>query len=98
MLLWVTGLIVVVIYVYSLSSFALLRSDFTPDHNHLWCESSWQCFIATLRIGLLKGLGETAPDQYASFQLFGTRTIYEISFFIVITTIGLRCWSFFVSD
>ena len=90
-LLWVAALMIVIIYVYSQSAFALLRRDFVPQDNHLWCHTPWQCFIASLRSGLLNNLGsDSAPSVYHTFTEFALRAVFfDISFWIIITTI---CW------
>ena len=43
-----------------------------------------------IRTGLLADLTVVAPSQYGSFTEFGTRVLYEVSFFIVVTTIGIH--------
>ena len=90
-LLWVAALMIVIIYVYSQSAFAWLRRDFVPQDNHLWCNTPWQCFIASLRSGLLNNLGsDSAPNSYHTFTEFAVRAVFfDISFWIIITTICL---------
>ena len=51
---------------------------------------SRQCFVSTLRSGLLQTIGQYSLLQtyYPSFEQFAVRAIFDITFFIVITTIG----------
>jgi len=62
-LLWVAALGLVVMYIYSVGTFALLANDFhEPDpeedgDNVRFCRSLIQCFISVLEYGLLDTLG-----------------------------------------
>ena len=51
---------------------------------------SHQCFVSTLRSGLLQTIGQYSLLQtyYPSFEQFAVRAIFDVTFFIVITTIG----------
>jgi inositol 1,4,5-triphosphate receptor type 1 len=90
-LLWVTALMVIVIYIYSLVAFAFLRKNFDEDEG-AFCETSFQCFITSLRLGLMSGggLGEALPAFTEGFREPGYRTFFDLSFFILVTTIGLN--------
>lgn len=93
-LLWLAALMTIIIYIYSLSAFAVLRRDFSADHNLLFCATPWQCFISSLRAGLLAGGGigdNSVPDSYDTFTEFALRAVFfDISFFIIISTIALN--------
>ena len=62
-LLWVGALGLVVMYIYSVGTFALLANEFhEPDpeedgDNVRFCRSLIQCFISVLEYGLLDTLG-----------------------------------------
>ena len=60
-LLWVAALGLVVIYCYSVGTFAFLPNDFHDPNevaeNTLFCHSLFQCFITVLEYGLLDTLG-----------------------------------------
>eukprot|EP00050_Salpingoeca_kvevrii_P002520 m.196116 g.196116 ORF g.196116 m.196116 type:complete len:2530 (-) comp10628_c0_seq6:379-7968(-) len=90
-LLWVAALMVIVIYVYSLLVFAFLRGEVSSDDG-AFCETAWQCFITSLKLGLMSGggLGEALEPETETFRTFGIRTIFDLSFFVIITIIGLN--------
>ena len=62
-LLWVGALGLVVLYIYSVGTFAFLPNEFhDPDpeedgDNVRFCRSLFQCFISVLEYGLLDTLG-----------------------------------------
>eukprot|EP00043_Microstomoeca_roanoka_P019214 m.213666 g.213666 ORF g.213666 m.213666 type:complete len:2617 (+) comp16958_c0_seq4:400-8250(+) len=90
-LLWVAALMVIIIYIYSLISFAFLRKNFDESEG-AYCQTAFQCFITSLRLGLMAGggLGEALPAATFGFAEPGLRTLFDLSFFILITTIGLN--------
>ena len=95
-LLWVAALMVIVIYMYSLASFAFLRAHFDMGDG-MFCQTSWQCFISSLRVGLMDSLGPALPPFTYGFFEPGLRIIFDLSFFILITTIGAGGF-FFLED
>jgi inositol 1,4,5-triphosphate receptor type 1 len=90
-LLWVAILGVIVIYIYALVAFAFLRPSFDPA-NQLYCGTLFECTITVLRMGLTGIIDELLVLQELenTFEHFGLLAIYQISFFIFITTIGLN--------
>jgi len=62
-LLWVGALGLVVMYIYSVGTFAFLANEFhepdpeEPGDNVRFCRSLIQCFISVLEYGLLDTLG-----------------------------------------
>lgn len=59
-LLWVAALGVVVLYIYAVVSFAFLHESFEkPDNDDatLFCYTLYECFVSTLRYGLIENLG-----------------------------------------
>eukprot|EP00049_Salpingoeca_infusionum_P011225 m.193039 g.193039 ORF g.193039 m.193039 type:complete len:2533 (-) comp14875_c0_seq1:808-8406(-) len=91
-LLWVALLMCIVIYTYSFITFAALREEYSvPDGYH--CETLLECFVTNLKWGLLNGggLGEGLgfPESQA-FGAFTVRSVFDLSFFIIITIIGLN--------
>ncbi|XP_060075349.1 inositol 1,4,5-trisphosphate receptor type 1-like [Ylistrum balloti] len=90
-LLWVAILGMIVIYIYALVGFALLREFFTPG-DYLYCTNLWQCTITVMRYGLIGDMFETIhqTELRNSFEYFWPLVLYHVSFFIFITTIGLN--------
>eukprot|EP00039_Didymoeca_costata_P001936 m.56376 g.56376 ORF g.56376 m.56376 type:complete len:2661 (+) comp11036_c1_seq1:86-8068(+) len=91
-LLWVALLMIIVIYQYSLWAFAFYRKSFDPMEG-AYCETEFQCFITSIRLGMMSGggLGEALPiPEIYNFRGPGVRTIFDLSFFIIITTIGMN--------
>ncbi|XP_065834186.1 inositol 1,4,5-trisphosphate receptor type 3-like isoform X2 [Oscarella lobularis] len=90
-LLWVAAMMLIIIYVYSVVAFAFLRQSFDRNEG-LYCENLGQCFVTSLKFGLLSGggLGEAlAPKTYSFFEP-GLRIFFDLSYFIVITIIALN--------
>lgn len=90
-LLWVMLLMIIIIYIYSLVAFAFLRDTFTPEEGE-WCDTEWQCFATSVRLGLLNGGGlgeslETGAEEGATPAL---RSLFDVSFFVIITVIALN--------
>ncbi|XP_064638087.1 inositol 1,4,5-trisphosphate receptor type 2-like isoform X2 [Lineus longissimus] len=101
-LLWVGVLGVVIFYIYALIAFAFFRPTFDPSQNW-YCKNLFQCFVTIIRYGLIgdmfEGLrghgrssGQNMPihDSEANFERFGMYVLFNVSFFIFITTIGLN--------
>lgn len=91
-----------VIYIYALMAFAFMRETFDPEEG-MQCEYVWQCLITGVRSGLMSGGGLGEALAYAgvrSVPLFGEhsdmvvsdvlRVFFDLSFFIIVTTIGLN--------
>ena len=65
-LLWVAALGLVVMYIYSVGTFALLPNEFhDTDDNGRFCESLIQCFVSVLEYGLLDTLGSVSLALYS---------------------------------
>ncbi|CAC5357472.1 unnamed protein product [Mytilus coruscus] len=91
-LLWVAILGLIVIYIYALIGFSLLRSFFDPS-NYLYCHTLWQCTITVVRYGLIGDMFDSvaqSDDRHGDFAHFWPLVLYHVSFFIFITTIGLN--------
>ncbi|XP_065833160.1 inositol 1,4,5-trisphosphate-gated calcium channel ITPR1-like isoform X3 [Oscarella lobularis] len=90
-LLWVGAMMVIIIYIYSVVAFTFLRQSFDPSTG-LYCENLAQCFVTSIKVGLLTGggLGEALPAKAYSFYEPAIRTIFDVSFFIIITIISLN--------
>ena len=53
-LLWVAILLLIIIYIYAVISFSLLRIEFSdPDAENVFCETLDECFVSVLRFGLI---------------------------------------------
>eukprot|EP00051_Salpingoeca_urceolata_P021905 m.350050 g.350050 ORF g.350050 m.350050 type:complete len:1958 (+) comp19886_c0_seq3:2025-7898(+) len=94
-LLWVATLMVIVIYTYSMIVFAVFRNKVNPDRDSDlggFCETAFQCFVTNLKNGLLAGggLGETLVAEQRVFETFALRAIFDLTFFVLITVIGLN--------
>jgi len=90
MLVQVMMLMAIVIYFYSLWAFATRRADFDEDAYGEFCTSSWVCFMSSLKYGLVYGggLGE-ALIAGGDAGKPGFRTIFDISYFMIIICISL---------
>ena len=88
----VAALLLVIIYVYSVIAFAFMRKYF--DHEiGAYCDTMYMCFVTSMRLGLLTGggMGEALPfSSVYSFVEPGVRTLYDLTFFIVVIVIGLN--------
>jgi hypothetical protein len=94
-LLWVAALGGVVLYIYAVISFAFLHesADNEADSgrdNDLFCDTLGQCFVTVIRYGLIDNLGLVFPLVPAEFRTSGLRILFDVSFFIIVTTIGLN--------
>ena len=58
-LLWVAVLGFIVIYIYSLVGFALLRAYFKPN-DYLYCHTLFQCTVTVIRYGLIGDMFEVS--------------------------------------
>eukprot|EP00117_Sycon_ciliatum_P048000 scpid3078/ scgid34229/ Inositol 1,4,5-trisphosphate receptor type 1; IP3 receptor isoform 1; Type 1 inositol 1,4,5-trisphosphate receptor len=88
-LIYVTILALFIIYIYAVASFAALRIFFDRDEG-LFCETLGECYATSIRFGLLATLGDVIPGHNYTFQAVGIRVLFDLTFFIVITTIGLN--------
>lgn len=53
-LLWVAILLVLIVYIFAVISFAVLRSEFQDEDNeNVFCRTLDECFISVLRFGLI---------------------------------------------
>ena len=92
-------LILILIYIYSLVAFAFMREYFNHEEGK-FCDNMWQCFVTSVRAGLLSGggLGEAMAED-GPRQMFGPagiggvagiKSVFDVSFFVLITLIGLN--------
>ncbi|XP_062618413.1 inositol 1,4,5-trisphosphate receptor type 1-like [Saccostrea cucullata] len=90
-LLWVAILGLIVIYIYALVGFSLLRAFFSPGE-FLYCSTLWQCTITVIRYGLIGDMFDSVKQngRNDTFDSFWPLVLYHVSFFIFITTIGLN--------
>ncbi len=64
-LLWVAALGLIVLYIYAVVSFAFLHESFLfPDNDDasLFCDNLFECFVSTIRYGLIDNLGLVSQD------------------------------------
>ena len=66
-LLWVAALGVVILFIYSVISFAFLHESFLAenDEDDLYCNNLFQCFITVIRYGLIDNLGLVSQQLVA---------------------------------
>ena len=91
-LLYVALLIVILIFFFSLFVFGFMRENMDRDEG-LYCHTLFQCFVTSMRFGLLEGggLGFAIPTKYESFNDAPLwRVIFDLLFFALVTTIGLN--------
>ena len=94
-LCWVALLLLIIIYVYTLIAFAVFRQYFDEGEG-AFCVNMGQCFVTSVRLGLLAGggLGDALPlntvPTYSSFSEPGKRTAFDLTFFLLVTIIGLN--------
>jgi len=62
-----------------------------PD-NLLFCDNMWQCFLTTLNAGLRAGggIGDVILADTFNWANYAPKVVFDLSFFIIITTIGLN--------
>ena len=92
-LLWVLIYSLVFFYIYALVCFAFYRELFdNMDGN--FCETMWACTVTVIHRGMIVGLFDQdyvpLPENRTDFMWHLGKTIFDISFFIIITTIGLN--------
>ncbi|XP_019851941.1 PREDICTED: inositol 1,4,5-trisphosphate receptor type 3-like [Amphimedon queenslandica] len=91
-LIWVAILGLIVLFIYAVISFALLQNNFDPESS-LYCSNLGECTYSVLRYGLVDNLGFVVPFQNGtSFDppLFSGRLIFGLSYFVIVSTIGLN--------
>lgn len=88
LLIFLFGLIFV--YIYALISFASFR-DLYPGKNGLYCSTMYECAVTVLHHGFIVGAYEylEIPDE-KTFPYYMYKAIFDLSFWIIITTIGLN--------
>jgi inositol 1,4,5-triphosphate receptor type 1 len=84
----------VITYIYAVFSFAVMPNYFDP-RTDLFCKSVFECFITISRLGFLNTLGSDilirpSDDHPPNFSVLGFRIIYDLIFFIIVTTLGLN--------
>ena len=91
MLLYVAALVAIIIYIHSLFAFAYVRHNLDKLQGQ-FCEDLFECFVTSFRMGLLNGggLGEAYPMETYGFQEPAWRFVFDLSFFVLVTTIGLN--------
>ncbi|XP_053404101.1 inositol 1,4,5-trisphosphate receptor type 3-like isoform X2 [Mercenaria mercenaria] len=90
-LLMVTLLALAIFYIYSLVIFAFYRGWMWSAEDGRHCRTIYECFISVLHHGLVDGLYSHFERQMGSDfpQAIGI-TFIDVSFFVIITIIGLN--------
>ncbi|ESO83880.1 hypothetical protein LOTGIDRAFT_236387 [Lottia gigantea] len=80
-----------IIYIYALAAFAFFR-DVLDSNDGRQCNTMIECFITVIHHGLSDGMYNTLEGQLsgASFPRTIEVAVYDVTFFIIITTIGLN--------
>ncbi|XP_023930445.1 inositol 1,4,5-trisphosphate receptor type 3 [Lingula anatina] len=86
-------LMAIIFYIYALICFGFFRHLF-DNANGLFCSTVGECFVTILHRGLIISLFEVLenPDVIGdkTFAYFAVKSLLDLSFFIIITTIGLN--------
>ena len=79
---------VIVVYQFSMISFFFLRDNYT---NELPCETLAQCLLTTFSFGIRSGggIGEVLEPLEFDDPLYGSRFVFDVSFYIVVVVILL---------
>ena len=89
-LLWVAILFLVVLYIYSVVSFAFLHESFLmPDNDdaNLFCNTLFECLISVVRYGLIDNLGLVHQFDSCCMVLTCSRPWYQPS------SVMANCWT-----
>lgn len=66
-LLWVAILGLIVIYIYALVGFSLLRAYFSPGE-YLYCSTLWQCTVTVIRYGLIGDMFDVSTKTIRMYE------------------------------
>eukprot|EP00049_Salpingoeca_infusionum_P015665 m.306572 g.306572 ORF g.306572 m.306572 type:complete len:2556 (-) comp15925_c0_seq1:549-8216(-) len=91
-LLWVLSFLIVIIYGFTMLSFAFLREEYDIGEA-FHCESLVECTVTNIHWGFLLGEGiggGLSVSETQPFPAFVLHAIFDIAFFLLITIIGLN--------
>ncbi|PAA53236.1 hypothetical protein BOX15_Mlig001198g2 [Macrostomum lignano] len=89
-LLWVLIYSLAFFFIYALLSFAFYRGLYDSTTGN-FCETMYQCTVTVIHRGLIAGIYDYLPVPSGTpFAYHLVKGIFDISFFIIITTIGLN--------
>ncbi|TNN14277.1 Inositol 1,4,5-trisphosphate receptor type 2 isoform 2 [Schistosoma japonicum] len=102
--IFLTGILaLIIIYLYAIVGYAYFQNDFTIeigadsvnetlDNTERRCDSLRMCILTTLREGLLNGggIGDVLRRPSSKDNSFIFRTIYDLSFFVIVIVIILN--------
>jgi len=88
-------LALIIIYIYSIFAFTMLRNNYFQEDfpDERMCDTMFNCFLVTVREGLINGGGMGDYLQPRSVSDIGTyigRFAYDLSFFVVVIIILLN--------
>ncbi|KAK2191286.1 hypothetical protein NP493_56g07009 [Ridgeia piscesae] len=88
-LVWVTIYGVFIIYIYGLVGFAFYRPYFDKEMG-LYCDTIYECVLTLAHWGIVDSAANVVhiPEK-GSFRVYSSIALYEISFFIIVSAIGL---------
>lgn len=79
-------------YVFALLGFAFLRHDISTTTG-MFCDTMWKCYLSVIHRGLVSGFQDgafsTVPTGF-SYTYYVGIMFYQVTGFILITTIGLN--------
>lgn len=64
-LFFVGLLILTILFIYAIVSFAFMYNFFNPEDN-LFCETTWECYVTVIREGLLNNYGGSVSIMTSS--------------------------------
>ncbi|OAF66978.1 hypothetical protein A3Q56_05304 [Intoshia linei] len=89
-LLWVTLYGIVFLYIYALITFAVYR-ELKKDEDEFFCNTMYECMLTMLHSGPISGVFEFLQSPIIQpFNQRFNKALFDIIFFIIITTIGLN--------
>jgi inositol 1,4,5-triphosphate receptor type 1 len=93
-LTFVALLMISVMFVYAVLSYAFMSTFFDTQSN-LFCRTLWECFVTVMREGILDTFGNNIPvttinQDSPNFDVYLWRAIIDLSFYVVINIIGLN--------
>ncbi|CAH1239566.1 ITPR1 [Branchiostoma lanceolatum] len=89
-LLWVCVLAIIFIYIYAVIGFAFFRGHFNEEKGQ-FCESLGQCFVSTMRYGLMENLHKAIlPPPGVTFVAYALRLFWYMAFWVTLIMVGLR--------
>jgi len=81
-LLWVACLLLIIIFIYAVISFALFRDSFDRANN-IFCATLEECFVSVLRFGLI--------DHFL-VSIYSIIFAYKVNTLLLFLNLGCECY------